>query len=184
MAQLKEIMEIERQRTLPEDGNVIHLFQEGSFYRAYEWSAWLCVMYVNALMKVTHKPMKNSEETFCYVGFPVSSIEKYTPEGTTVEEKGEKTIDIRLVPPLMTSSSELSDLDFAEWKNTQPIATAKTKETRLEESMHFAGERKGNSARTLTGILHEILTYPVESKSPIECMLFLASVKEQIASLV
>lgn len=75
MAQLKEIIEIDRQRDLSADSNVIHLFQEGSFYRAYEWSAWLCVTYVNSLMKVTHKPIKNSNETFCFVGFPVSSLD-------------------------------------------------------------------------------------------------------------
>ena len=39
--QLKEILSIEENRTEDSRG-VIHLFQEGTFYRAYEWSAWLC----------------------------------------------------------------------------------------------------------------------------------------------
>lgn len=38
--QLKEILSIEENRTEGSRG-VIHLFQEGTFYRAYEWSAWL-----------------------------------------------------------------------------------------------------------------------------------------------
>ena len=46
MAQLKEIFERESQRGTAESCTVIHLFQEGTFYRAYEWSAWLCVRYM------------------------------------------------------------------------------------------------------------------------------------------
>ena len=42
--QLKEILSIEENRTEDSRG-VIHLFQEGTFYRAYEWSAWLCHRY-------------------------------------------------------------------------------------------------------------------------------------------
>lgn len=41
MAQLKEILEIEKSRKGIEDSLKIYLFQEGTFYRAYEWSAWL-----------------------------------------------------------------------------------------------------------------------------------------------
>ena len=46
MAQLKEIFERESQRGTAESCTVIHLFQEGTFYRAHEWSAWLCVRYM------------------------------------------------------------------------------------------------------------------------------------------
>jgi len=41
MAAIKEILEFEDDRSDREMQRVIHLFQEGSFYRAYEWSAWL-----------------------------------------------------------------------------------------------------------------------------------------------
>lgn len=57
----------------------IHLYKEGTFYRAYEWSAWLCVNYVKHDMKVTHKKTKTSLD-FTFVGFPVTSLEKYVPE--------------------------------------------------------------------------------------------------------
>ena len=50
MAQIKEILEIENHRT--NDWTTIYLFAEGLFYRAYEWSAWLCCRYVNEF-KVT-----------------------------------------------------------------------------------------------------------------------------------
>ena len=41
MAQLTEILTREKQRTTEESLRVIYLYQEGSFLRAYEWSAWL-----------------------------------------------------------------------------------------------------------------------------------------------
>lgn len=41
MATIKEILEIEQMRETAEDWRRIHLFLEGSFYRAYEVSAWL-----------------------------------------------------------------------------------------------------------------------------------------------
>lgn len=42
MAQLKDIVEIEHNRKGNASISTIYLFPEGTFYRAYEWSAWLC----------------------------------------------------------------------------------------------------------------------------------------------
>lgn len=41
MATLTEIMTQEKKRVQDEDLRVINLYLEGSFLRAYEWSAWL-----------------------------------------------------------------------------------------------------------------------------------------------
>ena len=46
MANIKDVLEIESHRESLEQCRVINLFQEGTFYRAYEWSAWLCVRYI------------------------------------------------------------------------------------------------------------------------------------------
>ena len=47
MPGIKDILEIERARNGPSDWLTIHLFQEGSFYRAYEVSVWLCCQHIN-----------------------------------------------------------------------------------------------------------------------------------------
>ncbi len=39
----------ERKRADRAQGGVAHLLQEGMFYRAYEWSAWLCFRYIKAV---------------------------------------------------------------------------------------------------------------------------------------
>lgn len=49
----QEIITKEVERT-PEDRMVVHLFQEGSFYRAYEWSAWLAHRFIKDF-KVTQE---------------------------------------------------------------------------------------------------------------------------------
>lgn len=61
MAQLKEILEIERNRMFNGPYSTIYLFQEGTFFRAYEWSAWLCCRYVNQF-KATRREQKISSE--------------------------------------------------------------------------------------------------------------------------
>ena len=40
MPQIKEILEKERERTTKEQCTVVHLFREGTFFRAYEWSGF------------------------------------------------------------------------------------------------------------------------------------------------
>ena len=85
-----------RQRETERDCRVIHLFQEGSFYRAYERSAWLCVKHVNPQMKVTRKALKGGDESFCFVGFPVTSLPKYSPDSAETRYTGEKEVDILL----------------------------------------------------------------------------------------
>jgi len=60
MSQLKEILEKEKDRSSLEQCAAINLFREGTFYRAYEWSAWLCLRYFTEL-KVTHRILKGGE---------------------------------------------------------------------------------------------------------------------------
>lgn len=78
MAGIKDILDIEQERSEPKDWQVINLFQEGSFYRAYEVSAWLCHTYI-CQFKVTHRHVNGIGQTIAFVGFPVSSLEKRTP---------------------------------------------------------------------------------------------------------
>ena len=86
MAKLADILQQERERDTAEQWGIIHLYKTGSFYSAYEWSAWLIAVITfndevrmqtkdRKPLAVTRIPMKDSEETFCRVGFPLKSIE-------------------------------------------------------------------------------------------------------------
>ena len=80
MAQLTEILQQEKQRTADETLRQIHLYPEGGFYRAYEWSAWLCLRYVRQL-KPTKRMVKSVNAPMVFVGFPQTSLSKFTVEG-------------------------------------------------------------------------------------------------------
>lgn len=45
MSQIKQILQTENDRS-DDNRNVIHLYQEGTFYRAYNWSAWLLLLWL------------------------------------------------------------------------------------------------------------------------------------------
>ncbi len=66
MSQLKEILEREKERGFLEQCGKMHLFREGTFYRAYEWSAWICQRYFTEL-KVTHRLLKGGEDIVLWV---------------------------------------------------------------------------------------------------------------------
>ena len=89
MAKLADILQQERERDTSNKWGIIHLYKTGSFYSAYEWSAWLiAVITFNDEVRmqtkdrkpiaVTRIPMANSDETFCRVGFPLKSILSHT----------------------------------------------------------------------------------------------------------
>ena len=47
MASIKDIVQLEGEGIEPSQYGIVHLFHEGSFLRAYEWSAWLLCRYVH-----------------------------------------------------------------------------------------------------------------------------------------
>lgn len=179
MPQLKEILEKEKQRTSPEQCTVVHLFREGTFFRAYEWSAWLCVRYYPDL-KVTHRILKGGED-IVFVGFPLTSLDRYTPEGTSVAPVDDKAVALMLPPSAFPSDVEADALatDYANWKQSQPLTEASKKR---EEETKSRAER--NAHPRLTDIMLDIMAYPIEQHSPMECMAFLSDVKQRLSQIL
>ena len=179
MSQLKEILQKEKERNNVDQCTVIHLFREGTFYRAYEWSAWLCLRYFTEL-KVTHRVLKGGEDII-FVGFPLTSLERYTPEGAAVLPLDDKGIEITLpadvFPPV--ADCETLQANFTDWKQCQPLTEASKKKVEEEKA------RTEKSAHPrLTDIMLRILAYPIEQHSPMECMGFLGDIKQQISEFI
>lgn len=82
MASLKEILAIEHSREHP---NELHLFAEGTFWRAYEYSAWLCFRCINEF-KVTKRHIKGVDTPVCFVGFPQTSLDKWISSFQVINE--------------------------------------------------------------------------------------------------
>ena len=135
MAKLVDILQQERERDTSDKWGLIHLYKTGSFYSAYEWSAWLiAVITFNDEVRmatkdrkpiaVTRIPMKDSDETFCRVGFPLKSIEKYIPTRRNDETENDKDLVIHAALPEPQDGSEITyerlEKAVIEWKEAQP----------------------------------------------------------------
>lgn len=55
----------------------VYLYPEGSFYKAYQKSAWLLCTRVHPF-KVSARPLKGLEGPLLSVGFPMSSLDKFS----------------------------------------------------------------------------------------------------------
>ena len=118
MAQLKEVLEIEQTRQTVEECLVIHLFQEGTFYRAYELSAWLCFRYIKQF-KATHRQLKTEGESLVLIGFPETSLERYLTESKfeIILREG-KRVDIKINSEYLKEYDDIEPLyaDFFNWE--------------------------------------------------------------------
>ena len=89
MSVTKDLIEQERQAVKAGRLSDIHLHQEGSFLRAYDWSAWLCCRYLHDF-KVNKRAFKGIDEPVAYIGFPETSLQKWIPEGAEQRSESEK----------------------------------------------------------------------------------------------
>jgi len=182
MSAIKEIYEHEKVRMDAGVRNELHLFKEGSFLRAYGWSAWLACRFLHDF-KVNKREFKDVGAPLAFIGFPESSLEKWLPEGVKQEALGEKHLLLRLSDQMLAPIADSMVNDYAAWFDNIPLTTAKDKLKREKETTVGDGELNLASP-TITGIMQQVLKFPIESKSPIDSMNFLADVKRQIASLI
>ena len=135
--QLKEVFSKEQSRKEVVDYRTIHLIPEGTFYRAYEWSAWLCHRYVSQF-KPTHRLLKNTEDSVVFVGFPMTSLERHIPEGATIAEQEDKTIALILTETVFgETTTEQLQTDFANWKKSIPLVKSKEQGTKENSELRI-----------------------------------------------
>ena len=174
--QLKEVFSKEQSRKEVVDYRTIHLIPEGTFYRAYEWSAWLCHRYVSQF-KPTHRLLKNTEDSVVFVGFPMTSLERHIPEGATLAEQEDKTIALILTETVFgETTTEQLQTDFANWKKSVPLVKSKTNSELRIKNFELKNDE--------LDILKRILAYPIEQHSPMEAMAFLSEIKQQLSERV
>ena len=175
--QLKEVFAKEQSRSEMVQLRTIYLIPEGTFYRAYEWSAWLCHRYVSQF-KPTHRLLKNTEDSVVFVGFPMTSLERHTPEGATVAEQEDKTIALILAENVFgETTTEQLQTDFANWKKSIPLVKSKEQGTKNQD-------KNVQVDVSVEGIMKRILAYPIEQHSPMEAMAFLSEIKQQLSERV
>ena len=116
-----------------------------------------------------------------FIGFPQTSLSKYLPEGAQVSMNDDKSVTIALLPESITGLDDAESFAkaFADWKNSVPLAAPK-KESLKDELKNL----NDMQPHRMSDIMLRIIAFPIEQKTPMECMNFIAEIKQQIASLL
>lgn len=182
----------EKLRQDAESQNKIILHKDGKFYHVYEWSAWLLKTVVcteemqqargDAKMLQVNRFVTKSGE-YVLAGFPLESVSKYIPEYDDLQEMegGDLSITITLSDDMQQLSTEQLLTMFEEWKQDQPIKEGR-KSTR---EIHAGSSQAPTLAKSgVFAIISEVLSYPVEQKTPAENIEFISKMKQSIVALL
>lgn len=157
MSNLVEILSKEQ-----ENGRTIYFYREGVFYKAYEQSAYLFVKYVKPFL-VKKKHIKSVNQNIVSVGFPTKSLINYFPK-EKIKEAG-NTAEVEL-------DEMINQAEFISWKEAIEITEEKdtTRNAPVTECDSVSGKE----------IIARIRVFPMEQKTPLDCMLFLAELKSSL----
>lgn len=181
MSVIKEVAKEEAIRLSSGIRNELHLYKEGTFLRAYNWSAWLACRFLNEF-KVNKRHFKDVDDAVVFIGFPEKSLDKWLPEGIEQVAVEEKHLVLRLPDMLLGSNPDSLMNDYSAWIESIPLTA--TKEASKKNTSGVERAKPSAGTETLTTIMQQILAWPVESRSPLESMNFLADVKVRLAALI
>ena len=177
----KIMLEIESGRRTLDEHRVIHFCKEGNFYRAYEFSAWLAFRFAGEL-NVTRRYSKAANGDIMMVGFPLASLPKFTPEGVTPVFSEDGQLMTMTIPAYSFKEDETLEKLKEEFKNWKHSVEASNKKG--HESGGGKPTQQQVKSSCLTEIMHKIISYPIEQRSPLECMGFLADMKKEISGII
>ena len=185
MSLTKELIDYERQLVQTGRTREVHLHKEGTFLRAYDWSAWLCCRYLHEF-KVNKRVFKGIDDLVAYIGFPETSLQKWVPEGAEQRVESEKHLVLTLPEMMVNDAPDALSAAYAEWKEAVPLTEAQPglRKRGGGKEKEAGDEFMDDSPVTLTAIMQRVLAWPLESKSPLETMTFMADIKQRLAALI
>lgn len=182
-----EILACEK-RDSEDDLYKIHLFLENDWWRAYEWSAYLCHKFPNNLkeidrLKVTRKKSSLLSDGITLVGFKEVSFEKYLPSVELPKNhNGHVILDVRKYFNLDNVTIDTVQNILLEWKNLMPLKTKESKKKQIAniETEITANAEISNIKNDIPLIFKEILNYPLENKTLLDNIIFIRHLKNEI----
>lgn len=212
MAKIIDILTTERDRKDVSQFNIVHLYKTGGFYTAYDWSAWLVavISYTDEVrmrtsdrrpLAVTRIKLATEERTFCKVGFPFKSIEKFIPGHTDFDATDNNHLTLKVKLPEIKDGSELTyerlQTAIDKWTETFPIKQPKGEGDQQDAKPKSEKKAASTTATTTTpapaappaapanaGLIQQILNYPLSERTPMENIEFIQRLKQQIASIL
>lgn len=158
-----------------DNDHTIILFREGIFWKAYEKSAYAFCKHIKTFL-IKKKFIKSINEEIVSIGFPISSTQMILQGRPILLEEEKKMI---------VSIGSIDQEEFLIWKKEQvltvaptPVATTGTthKNTPTVLSVSNVPELSNPEKEALT----RIRLFSLESKTPLECMIFLSEIKKQL----
>ena len=211
MAKIVDILETERTRPTAADFDVVHMYKTGQFYTAYDWSAWIIsvISYTDSVrmqtkdrhpLAVTRIKIATSEQTFCKVGFPFKSIEKFCPNRQGFDGIENNHITFRIPFPQPSDGTEITFDRLSEavdkWTETFEIKPPKRTQEEMKQikaqrkadkdTADLASETPVNAPATPCGggLIQQILAYPLADSTQMENIAFIQRLKQQITAIL
>lgn len=146
----------------------IYLYREGIFYKAYERSAYIFITMVQKFM-VKKKFFKCTNCEVVSIGFPSNSIHKHFAAEKIKEIENGVVIEM---------DTEIDVEAFEEWKQNIELTTEPVRKT-LVSSNNIDALHASFGLSEMEAIM-KIRMFPLEGKTPLECMMFLSELKKEI----
>jgi hypothetical protein len=145
----------------------IHIYKEGVFWVAYEQSAYY--FWLKKSYKPTKKRIKSIEKEVVSVGFPQNTLDKRDSISHCSLERDEPNVKTFLL-------EEPIDLNaFEKWKENMDISREKAR-------LASPATCETPASSMEPAFVKQILAFPLSNKTPVECMLFLSELKNQLTT--
>jgi len=182
---IAEIIELENNRKSPDMFGRIHFIKEGNFYRAHDISAWIiATMPFSENIKNINIIAKKHKDGYidAFIGFPLTSLDKYIPNDGSVTfiPISDMMIDVMITPTddILASDFETIRKTVDDWKQTLPLKADKPEKRESRE----VSEAQPRITR-ISDVINSILSFPLESKSPMEAYDFLRQLRKEVVAL-
>ena len=180
----------EADRKTTEDWQKVYLYREGTFFHAFNQSAWLLTTFIYSEdfrkslgdergLQVTHTMSKQAGD-YLVAGFPVRSLDKYIT-GCDVSEE-EEVFLCSINPMYMpVQQAEVFQAQYELFKSAIPTKDQKPKKGSSVEVLALGQRMNGKGG--VFDIIRQIMTYRLEESNPIEAMNFVSRLKTMVGEL-
>lgn len=160
----------EKLKITASDTHHVHLFKEGTFWKAYEGSAYLFIKFVRAY-KPIRKTVKCVKSSVVSIGFPGNALESVLEDVNLISQTEDYCV-------VSCTEDIYSENDFLLWKDT------------IEEQTGAVGKQTHKCAPVVeenslhSELIGRIRNFRIESNTPMGCMLFLLQIQQDLNGTV
>ena len=184
MIDFNTVLENEKKRSDSDGIRKLYMYPEGTFIRAFDWSAWLWCHYIKSFKPMRRK-VKETGEIIIQIGCPLDKFPVYIPDGAPQEHNPDGSVFFSLDDSKIPFDADIAAMsaEFEEWKKNVPENDSGVRR-KPENSGVPAKYFEPRQPLTITGVMQQILAFPIEKKSLVECTAFLSDLKIQLAKLI